>query len=195
MIMCKKEDKLKDKYCPDEKKNLAQRIDFSVFPGMQGGPHEHIIAGKAVAFKEALTSDYKKYAQQIVKNAKALAEELMNNEIGLVTDGTDNHLMVIDLTKSNLTGKGKEVQDALDNAGIFNNKNTIPYEPSSPFKPSGIRIGTPAVTTRGFKESEMTVIAEGIANVIKDVNNKTTIEKVRLSILELCKQFPLYPDL
>jgi glycine hydroxymethyltransferase len=194
IIMCKQEDALKSKFHSDSKKNLAQMIDFAVFPGIQGGPHEHIIAAKAVAFQEAMSPDYKTYSKQIVKNAKVLSEELMSLGIKLVTDGTDNHLMVIDLTHSNLTGKGKEIQEALDKAGIFTNKNTIPYEPSSPFKPSGIRIGTPAITSRGFKEGEMKVIAKGISDVIND-QSSDTIKKVKLEILEICKQFPLYPDL
>lgn len=194
MIMCKKEDRLKEKYHKDWKKNLAEMIDFNVFPGIQGGPHDNNTAAKAVAFKEALQPSFQDYAKQIVKNAKALADELMAQGIKLVTDGTDNHLMLIDLTKKNLTGKGKEIQNKLDEAGITVNKNTIPYEPSSPFNPSGLRLGTPAITTRGMKESEMKVIAQCIAKIIDNYQNKEVIEKVRNDILELCKQFPLYPD-
>jgi len=190
MIMCKIEDKF-NKNC---KKNLAQKIDSAVFPGLQGGPHDHVNAAKAVAFKEDLEPDYKDYCKQIVKNAKALAEALMDKGLELTTGGTDNHLMVIKLINKGLTGKGKEVQTALDEAGITVNKNTIPYEPGSPFHPSGIRLGTPAVTTRGFKESEMKVVGESIAEVIDNLDDKTVIEKVRKDILELCKMFPLYPD-
>ncbi len=177
------------------KEKFAKDIDRAVFPGLQGGPHDHMQAAKAVAFKEALQPDYKKYIGQVVKNAKSLSEELMSLGVKLVTDGTDNHLMVIDLTPKKLTGKGKEVQNALEEAGIFTNKNTIPYEPSSPFNPSGIRIGTPAVTTRGFKESEMKVIAKGIATIIDNYENKKVIEKVKNDILELCNKFPLYEGL
>lgn len=195
IIMCKIEDRLHDKYHKDSKKNLAQLIDSAVFPGLQGGPHDHINAAKAVAFAEALKPEFKEYAKQIVKNAKALAEELMSLGLKLVTNGTDNHLMVIDLTKKNLTGKGKEVQNALDEAGITANKNTIPFDPATPFNPSGIRLGTPAVTTRGFKESEMKEIAKGIATVIDNYEDKNIIKKVRQDILELCKRFPLYPGL
>jgi glycine hydroxymethyltransferase len=194
MIMCRREDKYKEKYHPKWKKNLAGMIDFNVFPGIQGGPHDHITLAKAVAFHEDLQPEFKDYSRQIVKNARAMAEGLMSHDIKLFTNGTDNHLMLIDLTKKNLTGKGKEVQNALEEAGIFVNKNTIPFEPSSPFYPSGIRLGTPAITSRGMKESDMEVIAKGIATVIDDYKNKTTLEKVRLDILELCKQFPLYPD-
>ncbi len=177
------------------KKELAQAIDKAVFPGLQGGPHDHVNAAKAVAFKEALQPDYKKYCSQIIKNAKALADSLMGNGLELVTGGTDNHLMVIKLVNKGLAGKGKEVQNALEEAEIYVNKNTIPYEPNTPFNPSGIRLGTPAVTTRGFRESEMKVIGESIAKVIDNYTDKSVIEKVRSDILELCKEFPLYPGL
>jgi len=201
MIMCKVEDRLHDKYHSTlnnkdgSAKKLSQLIDSAVFPGLQGGPHDHINAAKAVAFQEALKPEFKDYAKQIVKNAKAMAEELMSLGLSLTTDGTDNHLMVIDLTKKDLTGKGKEVQNALDEAGITANKNTVPFDPASPFNPSGIRLGTPAVTTRGMKEAEMKVIAKGIATVIDNYEDKATINKVKQDILELCKNFPLYPGL
>ena len=191
MIMCKTNDRL-DK---DNKKNLAQKIDSAVFPGLQGGPHDHVNAAKAVAFKEALQPDYKKYCVQIVKNAKALAESLMDSGLDLVTGGTDNHLMVIKLVNKGLTGKGKEVQNALGEAEIYVNKNSIPYEPGSPFNPSGIRLGTPAVTTRGFRESEMKVIGESISKVIGNYTDKNVIERVKKNILELCNEFPLYPGM
>ena len=173
----------------------AQAIDKAVFPGLQGGPHDHVNAAKAVAFKEALQPEYKKYCEQIVKNAKALAESLMDNGLELVTGGTDNHLMVIKLVNKGLTGKGKEVQNALGEAEIYVNKNTIPYEPGSPFNPSGIRLGTPAITTRGMKESEMEVIAECIEKVIDNYTDKNVIERAKNDILELCKGFPLYPGM
>jgi len=189
MIMCK----IEDKFDKNGKKNLAQKIDSAVFPGLQGGPHDHVTAAKAVAFKEDLEPDYKDYCKQIVKNAKALADTLMDKGLDLTTGGTDNHLMVIKLVNKGLTGKGKEVQNALDDAGITVNKNSIPYEPGSPFHPSGIRLGTPAVTTRGFKESEMKVVGENIAKVIDNHTDKKVIKDVKKNILELCKKFPLYP--
>src|SRR3989344_1577542 len=173
----------------------AQAIDKAVFPGLQGGPHDHVNAAKAVAFKESLQPNFKKYCGQIVKNAKALADSLMDNGLELVTGGTDNHLMVIKLVNKGLTGKGKEIQNALGEAEIYVNKNTIPYEPGSPFNPSGIRLGTPAITTRGMKESEMKVIGESIAKVIDDYQDKPVIEKVKKDILELCREFPLYPGM
>src|SRR3989338_2996364 len=182
MIMCKVE----DKFDKEGKKNLAQKIDSAVFPGLQGGPHDHVNAAKAVAFGEALKPDYKDYCKQIVKNAKALAGALMDNGLDLATGGTDNHLMVVKLVNKGLTGKGKEVQTALDNAGITANKNSIPYEPGSPFNPSGIRLGTPAVTTRGFKESEMEVVGDCIAKVIDHLQDKSVIAKVRQDIKEMC---------
>ena len=152
-------------------------------------------AAKAVAFKEALQPEYKKYCEQILKNAKALAESLIDHGLELTTGGTDNHLMVIKLVNKGLTGKGKEIQDALGEAEIYVNKNTIPYEPGSPFKPSGIRLGTPAVTTRGFKESDMKVVGASIAKVIDHYQDKAVIESVKKDIQELCNQFPLYPGM
>lgn len=195
MIISKTEDKYHDKYHPDSKKNLAELIDFNVFPGIQGGPHDHITLAKAVAFGEALKPDFKSYAEQIVKNAKALAEELISQGLTLVTGGTDNHLMVIDLSKNDLTGKGKEVQNALEKAEIYVNKNTIPYEPASPFNPSGIRLGTPALTTRGMKEEDMKVVAKGIADVVKDHENESTLNDVKTRMQELTLKYPLYPEL
>ena len=177
------------------KEKHAQAIDKAVFPGLQGGPHDHVTAAKAVAFKEALQPDYKKYCEQILKNAKALASSLMDNGLDLVTGGTDNHLMVIKLINKGLTGKGKEVQNALGEAEIYVNKNTIPYEPNTPFNPSGIRLGTPAITTRGMKESEMKVIGDCIAKVIDNYSDKNVIERAKKDILELCREFPLYPGL
>lgn len=195
IIMCKIEDRLHDFHHPNSKKNLSQLIDSAVFPGLQGGPHDHTTAAKAVAFGEALKPEFKDYAKQIVKNAKSLADDLMSLDIKLVTNGTDNHLVLIDLRPEGLTGKGGPMQNALDDAGITVNKNTVPYEPSSPFHPSGLRLGTPAITTRGMKESEMTVIAEGLAKVIKSEGDPEVSVMVKKSILELTKQFPLYPGL
>ncbi len=201
IIMCKMEDKLHEKYHPNKKtKNgepftLARLIDSAVFPGLQGGPHDHTTAAKAVAFREALKPEFKEYAKQIVKNAKVLADELMALDIKLVTNGTDNHLILIDLRPEDLIGKGGLIQNALDEAGITLNKNTVPYEPSSPFNPSGLRLGTPAITSRGMKESEMKVIAEGLAKVIKSKGDSAVSAKIKQEILELTKQFPLYPGL
>lgn len=201
IIMCKEEDRLHEKYHSEMKnkddsaKKLSQLIDSAVFPGLQGGPHDHINAAKAVAFGEALLPEFKDYARQIVRNAKAMADELMSLGIKLVTNGTDNHLLLIDLRQDGLTGEGKFIQNALDEAGITVNKNTVPYEPASPFNPSGLRLGTPAVTTRGMEESEMRVIADGIAKVIKAKGDSQVCAKVRKDILELTKQFPLYPGL
>lgn len=195
IIMCKKEDRLHDKYHSDSKKNLARMIDSAVFPGLQGGPHDHITAAKAVAFGEALKPEFKDYARQIVKNAKAMADELMVQGVKLVTDGTDNHLMLIDLRPKGLGGKGKQLQRAMDRANITLNKNSVPFQEASPFNPSGLRLGTPAVTTRGMKEGEMRVIARCVAKVIDNYRDKTVLEKVEQDILELVKGFPLYQDL
>ncbi|MHA1745883.1 MAG: serine hydroxymethyltransferase [Promethearchaeota archaeon] len=195
IIMTKLEDRLHDLYHPTSKKNLARLIDSAVFPGLQGGPHDHINAAKAVAFGEALQPEFKVYAAQIVKNAKALAEELMALDIKLVSNGTDNHLILIDLRPEDLIGKGKLIQNAMDAAGITANRNTVPYEPSSPFNPSGIRLGTPAITSRGMQESEMKVIAEGIAKVIKSKGDPAVSAQVKATILELTRDFPVYPGL
>ena len=185
MIMCKKEDRL----AIDEKaKNLAKKIDSAVFPGLQGGPHENVIAAKAVAFKEAMSEDFKQYAHQIVKNAKALAQSLMDNNIKLVTDGTDNHLILIDLRPMGI-GLGKQAAIALEEAGFCTNCNTVPYDPSTPFKPSGVRLGTPILTTRGMKESEMKFIGESMAKVLKDMNNKELKQKLKAEVKELCDRF------
>ncbi len=195
IIMCKTEDRLHDLYHSNSKKNLAQLIDSAVFPGLQGGPHDHINAAKAVCFGEALKPDFKVYAQQIVNNAKALAEELMALGIKLVSNGTDNHLILIDMRPEGLTGEGKLIQNALDHAGLTVNKNTVPYEPSTPFNPSGIRLGTPAITSRGMKESEMKVIASGLARVIKSKGDLNVSAQVKADILELTREFPVYPGL
>ena len=195
IIMCKEEDRYHDLYHKESKKNLAGLIDSAVFPGLQGGPHDHVIAAKAVAFKEAMQPEFKGYAKQIVKNAKAMADELMSLGVKLVTDGTDNHLMLIDLRESGLMGKGKQTQNALDRAGITVNKNSVPFDTASPFNPSGLRLGTPAVTTRGMKESEMQVISQCIALVLKDYKDKAVQAKVKDDIAELVSGHPIYPDL
>ena len=195
IIMCKKEDRLHDTYHGDTEKNLARLIDSAVFPGLQGGPHDHTTAAKAVAFSEALKPGFKDYARQIVKNAKAMAEELMAQGVKLVTDGTDNHLMLIDLRPKGLAGKGSQLQRAMDRANITLNKNSVPFQEASPFNPSGLRLGTPAVTTRGMKEDDMRAIARCVARVIDDYKDKAVLEKVKQDIMGLVKDFPIYPNL
>jgi len=173
------------------KEKYSKQIDNAVFPGLQGGPHDNVTAAMAVAFKEAMTEDFKQYAQQIVKNAKALAEELMEQGIKLVTDGTDNHLILIDLRPKGI-GLGKPAAIALEEAGICTNYNTVPFDPSTPFKPSGIRLGTPILTTRGMKESEMKQIGEWISKVINDPDNSELKQKIKVDVKQLCDKFPFY---
>jgi glycine hydroxymethyltransferase len=194
IIMCKIEDRLHDKYNSETEKNLAQLIDSAVFPGLQGGPHDHITAAKAVAFSEAMKPEFKEYAHQIVKNAKAMADELMAQGIKLVTNGTDNHLMLIDLRSKGLHGKGSLLQKVMDRANITVNKNSVPFQEESPFNPSGLRLGTPAVTTRGMKEDEMRVIAQCVVKVIDNYKDETVLEKTKQEIIELVKDFPIYPN-
>jgi RpiB/LacA/LacB family sugar-phosphate isomerase len=167
----------------------AKEIDSTVFPGIQGGPLEHVIAGKAVCFLEALQPSFKAYQEQIVKNAKALAEGMKRNGYRIVSGGTDNHLMLVDVGVKDLTGK--DCQNALDEAGITVNKNTIPFETRSPFQASGVRLGTPAVTTRGMKEAEMAAIADMISEVLLDIKNVEAAHKVRGRVRELTARFPL----
>jgi glycine hydroxymethyltransferase len=167
----------------------AKEIDSQVFPGIQGGPLEHVIAAKAVCFQEALQPSFKNYQQQIVKNATALADGMKRNGYRLVSGGTDNHLMLVDVGAKNVTGK--ECQNMLDEAGITVNKNTIPFETRSPFQASGIRLGTPAVTTRGMKEAEMAAIADMISEVLLDIKNVEAAHKVRTRVRELTAKFPL----
>jgi len=175
------------------KQELAQAVDRNVFPGTQGGPFMHAIAAKAIAFKEALSPEFRDYQFQVVKNAQALAGRLLEQDFQLVSGGTDNHLMLVKLIKEGITGK--EADETLERAGITLNKNMIPFDPSTPFITSGIRIGTPAVTTRGMKEKEMVEIADMITTVLRDIKNEKTIASVRSSVLDLCNKFPLYPDL
>jgi glycine hydroxymethyltransferase len=170
----------------------AQAIDKAVFPGMQGGPLMHTITAKAVCFEEALKPSFKDYNQQIVKNAKVLAETLMKNGLRLVSGGTDNHLMLVDLTDQHLTGLEAEV--ALGRAGITVNKNTIPNETKSPFVTSGLRVGTPAVTSRGMKEAEMRLVGNWIATVIKDIHSDATIARVKKEVTEMSGKYPIYPS-
>jgi glycine hydroxymethyltransferase len=170
----------------------AQAIDKAVFPGMQGGPLMHTITAKAVCFEEALRPSFREYNKQIIKNAKVLAETLMNNGLRLVSGGTDNHLMLLDLTDQGITGL--EAETALGKAGITVNKNTIPNETKSPFVTSGLRVGTPAVTSRGMKEAEMRQIGAWIATVVKDINNDAMIKKVQADVTAMAGKFTLYPE-
>ena len=179
LIMCKEE--------------LAPAIDRSVFPGTQGGPFMHAIAAKAVAFKEALTPEFKEYQFQVVRNAAALAKRLLENNFDLVSGGTDNHLMMVKMIKEGITGKVAD--ETLERAGITLNKNMIPFDPATPFVTSGIRIGTPCVTTRGMKEKQMVEIADMITTVLRDIKNEETVSAVRSQARALCDQFPLYTDL
>ena len=176
MIMCKEQ--------------YAAQIDKSIFPGSQGGPLMHVIAAKAIAFKEALGDDFKEYQKQIVANAKKLSETLISRGINLVSGGTDNHLMLLNLVGKGVTGK--ELERLLDAARITVNKNAIPNDPEKPFVTSGIRIGTPAVTTRGMKENEMVEIGNMIADVIE--KRESAIDDVKKRVLELCKTYPIYSD-
>jgi RpiB/LacA/LacB family sugar-phosphate isomerase len=171
------------------KEKYAKEIDSQAFPGIQGGPLMHVIAAKAVCFHEALQPGFKTYQQQIVKNASAMAEGMKRNGFRLVSGGTENHLMLVDVGARDMTGK--DCQIALDEAGITCNKNTIPFETRSPFQASGIRLGTPAVTTRGMKETEMAAIADMIAEVLMDIRNVDTAHKVRQRVRELTARFPL----
>lgn len=172
------------------KEDLAKKMNSKIFPGIQGGPLEHAIAGKAVAFAEALQPSFQVYAKQVVKNAQVLADGLMSQGLRLVTGGTDNHLMLVDLSESPVTGKAAE--EALDRAGITVNKNTVPNEKRSPFITSGVRIGTPALTTRGMKESEMKIVAGWIGKVLQNVENPQVLDQVHSEVKELCSSFPIY---
>jgi glycine/serine hydroxymethyltransferase len=171
------------------KEKYAKEIDSQAFPGIQGGPLMHVIAAKAVCFQEALRPAFHHYQEQIVHNARALADGMKRNGFRLVSDGTDNHLMLVDVGARGLTGK--DCQAALDQAGITVNKNTIPFETRSPFQASGIRLGTPAVTTRGMKEAEMAAIADMISEGLMDIKNLDTLAKVRQRVRELTARFPL----
>lgn len=168
----------------------AQGIDKAVFPGMQGGPLEHIVAAKAVALLEASKPEFKEYASQIIKNAKALAHGLMDEGMDIVGGMTENHVMTLDLSRTGKTGK--DMANVLERVGITANKNTIPNDPQSPFVTSGIRLGTPAVTTRGFKEDDMTEVAKIIASAIFSSDNEMGLQNLRERSLKLCKKYPIY---
>ncbi|MDI3255494.1 MAG: serine hydroxymethyltransferase [Bacillota bacterium] len=172
------------------KQEFAAAIDKSVFPGQQGGPLVHIMAAKAVAFREALQPDFKQYAQQIVANARVLAETLQAEGFRIISGGTDTHLMLVDVFSKGMLGS--EAEAALGEAGITVNKNAIPFDTNPPLKPSGIRIGTPALTTRGMKEAEMRTIGKWITEALNGRNNPQTLKRIRGQVLELAEQFPLY---
>lgn len=172
------------------KEQFAKDIDKAVFPGLQGGPLEHIIAGKAVALLEASKPEFKVYAEQIVKNAKALAQGLMDEGLDIVGGMTENHLMTLDLRKTGKTGK--DIANVLEQVGITANKNTVPNDPQSPFVTSGIRLGTPAVTTRGFREEDMKEVAKIIASAVFSSDNEVALKELRAKSLDLCKKHPLY---
>lgn len=186
LILCKTNDEIN----PGGKLNLAQKIDKGVFPGTQGGPLDHVIAAKAICFEEALKPDFKKYQKQIISNARAMAEEFSRQGIRVVSGGTENHMMVLDLTGLNV--ESRKAQDELDKVGIYVNRNAIPNDPKPPFNPSGIRVGAPAITTRGFKEKESRQIAELVAKMIKNSGNKKIALEVKKEIQKLSKKFPIY---
>jgi len=177
----------------DRVKMMSELYDSTVMPGIQGGPLMHIIMAKAVAFAEVLNDNFKVYAQQVIKNAKTLADELMKFEFDVVSGGTDNHLMLIDLSNKNISGK--KAENALERAGITVNKNMVPFDTKSPFVTSGIRIGTPAVTTRGMKENEMKRIAEIINTAIVNSEDETKLDGLVNKVKDLCSGFPLYKDI
>ncbi len=175
MIMCKEQ--------------YAKAIDKAIFPGLQGGPHDHVNAAKAICFQEILTSDFRAYAEQILKNAKKLGETLAERGFRLVSGGTDNHLLLVDLTNKGITGM--QAEKALDKGNITLNKNTIPFEPRSPFDPSGIRLGTPAVTTRGMKEKEMVMIGTWMADILDHIDDESIQQRVRLEVANMAVNYPV----
>ena len=172
------------------KSSLAKQIDRAVFPGLQGGPHNQTIAGLAVALGEALTPTFKTYASDVVANAKHLADALQERNFKLVTGGTENHLILVDLSSKNVTGK--DAEHALEEANITTNKNSIPNDPQSPFVTSGIRIGSPAITTRGFKEEQAAQVANWIADVIDNMNDANNLANIKKQVLDLCAKYPVY---
>ena len=172
---------------------MSHLLDMAVFPGTQGGPLEHVIAAKAVAFGEILSPEFKQYMAQVQKNAQAMAAAFVQRGYHIISGGTDNHLMLIDLRNKNITGK--KAQETLDKAHITLNKNAVPFDDKSPFVTSGIRVGVPAVTTRGMKEKDMESIVALIDKVLMDIDNEKTIESVKEEVKKLMQGFPLYPGL
>lgn len=171
------------------KEKFAKQIDRAVFPGMQGGPHEHIISAKAVAFGEALKDDFKNYAGQVIKNASVMAEEFINKGYRVISGGTDNHLLVVDMTSKNITGK--DCEQALEKVGISVSRSAIPNDPNPPINPSGVRFGTPAATTRGMKESEMKLLVELIDQAIINREYENNLDKIKNQVIDLCRKFPV----
>lgn len=169
---------------------IEKKLNSIVFPGTQGGPLMHVIAAKAVAFKEALSPDFKQYQQQVINNARAMANKLQKQGFNIVSGGTDNHLFLVDLIAKDISGK--DAENALGTANITVNKNMVPNDPRSPFVTSGLRLGTPAITTRGFKETEAELIAEWISEILHNINDAATIARVKQKVLTLCKDFPVY---
>jgi glycine hydroxymethyltransferase len=174
-------------------RSMSAMLDLAVFPGMQGGPLEHVIAAKAVAFGEILTDEFKTYGEQIIRNAQAMAASFVKRGYNLISNGTDNHLMLIDLRNKNITGK--KAQETLDKAHITLNKNAVPFDDKSPFVTSGIRVGVPAVTTRGMNEGHMEIVVDLIDKILTDTDNEATITSVKNDVYAFMKQFPLYPEL
>ncbi len=174
-------------------RTMSQLLDLAVFPGTQGGPLEHVIAAKAVAFGEILSEDYASYAKQVIANAQAMAKSFVSRGYDLISNGTDNHLMLIDLRNKNLTGK--KAQETLDKAHITLNKNAVPFDDKSPFVTSGIRVGVPAITTRGMKESDMETVVAMLDKVLQHADDEKTISNTKSEVKELMQKFPLYPEL
>ncbi|HEY9034330.1 MAG TPA: serine hydroxymethyltransferase, partial [Pseudomonadales bacterium] len=170
--------------------DLEKKLNSAVFPGSQGGPLMHVIAAKAVCFKEAMSDEFKSYQQQVVKNAQAMATVIKSRGFDVVSGGTDDHLFLLSLIKQGITGKDADA--ALGRANITVNKNAVPNDPQSPFVTSGLRIGTPAMTTRGFKEAEAEKLAGWICDILDDINNEATIARVKADVVALCRQFPVY---
>ncbi len=193
MILCNGNPSTPLKKVEVTKENIPTLVDRAIIPGIQGGPHNHQTAAIAVALHEAALPSFQEYGHQIVKNAKTLAQSLLENGFELVTGGTDNHLMVVDLTNKGISGK--EAQHALDEAGITINKNTVPFDPRGPFDPSGIRLGTPALTTRGMKEAEMKQIANFINRAIQNWENLDELKNIRAEVKDLTAHYPLYDNL
>ena len=172
---------------------MSSLLDLAVFPGTQGGPLEHVIAAKAVAFGEILSEDFKAYGQQIISNAQAMAKAFVDKDYQLISGGTDNHLMLIDLRNKNITGK--KAQETLDKAHLTLNKNAVPFDDKSPFVTSGIRVGVPAITTRGMKEADMKTVVDFIDKVLMNIDDEAVIAAVKEEVKSFMKQFPLYPEL
>jgi glycine hydroxymethyltransferase len=172
---------------------MSQLLDLAVFPGTQGGPLEHVIAAKAVSFGEILSDDFTTYGKQILSNAQAMAKAFVSRGYDLISNGTDNHLMLIDLRNKNLTGK--KAQETLDRAHITLNKNAVPFDDKSPFVTSGIRVGVPAITTRGMKEQDMETIVAMVDTVLKKTDDEKLISGIKEEVKEFMEQFPLYPEL